>query len=810
MSGPTTRTIMKETKKISVVLITYNHAKFISEAIDSILRQTHDNLELIIIDDGSTDNTMQKISEFRDPRLTVTTQKNAGPSVALNVGIDVCQGDFIALMSGDDVSDSNRLHTQLNQLEMHAADIVFSRPEIIDANSQVLGWEAYPTFFGKTFSSTPSLFNLLFYGGNFLCASTTFARSSALKTVGEFKRSLLQLQDFDFWLRACKSGLDIKLFDNPLIQYRYFHGSNLSDVSNYSRIKLERKRIYTELLDGASPNLLREAFGQKISIDSDEPLDIEIDKSLLLIEHPDPEIRQIGVNRLAELYENDKAFAKLSASRSLPLSKFFELERLVENEATPPSPLEKIGHFLRALAVYFVKLPLDASRLVVSDKHIQSQLNHGNYSHAISLARSRGRARVKHWNAIRSLLQRVSRRLRSKLLSGQEIRILSIVRKRWRSTDIYDLREMSGYCKNANIIIHQENPERVFISRPTVKGLPKNVSLQEGYATCPPPYIATLSDALVVGGSAFVVTPGKMILSDELAQFTGSEFGVKSHQVLFRDDKKLIVDFSCTLNCQIQEGILLSCDHDENYFHWLLECLPKLTFLNSLDVYKHAPILISRNLHANLHAALRKINFPEREVIQLDKGFGYQVKKLIYPSPLSRIIDRYEGPPSFDRDIVFSKKWISKTVNLLKDSLEQNLSPQRKLFLTRSSGLRSLGNKELLETTLIRNGFEIVDVGRLNFEAQIALFSQASIVVAPTGAALTNIIFCQPGTKIIAFMSNHDTTNYYIWSQLGEITGLQVKIIAGQRLYNLTNYYSVHDDYTLDPDLVLKEILNDA
>lgn len=80
------------------------------------------------------------------------------------------------------------------------------------------------------------------------------------------------------------------------------------------------------------------------------------------------------------------------------------------------------------------------------------------------------------------------------------------------------------------------------------------------------------------------------------------------------------------------------------------------------------------------------------------------------------------------------------------------------------------------------------------------------MIVAPTGAALTNMLFCQPGTKVVIFMSNHETTNYYFWSNLGAAIHLDVTIIAGERLFNLTNYWSVHDDYLIDPNAVLDEI----
>ena len=100
----------------------------------------------------------------------------------------------------------------------------------------------------------------------------------------------------------------------------------------------------------------------------------------------------------------------------------------------------------------------------------------------------------------------------------------------------------------------------------------------------------------------------------------------------------------------------------------------------------------------------------------------------------------------------------------------------------------------------------IVELDDVSLNFQIELFSQASVIVAPTGAALTNLMFCQPGTKVFIFMSDHEATNYYLWSALGNIFELDVEIILGKRSYAVTNNYAVHDDYSIDADLVLKEI----
>ena len=230
---------MSSNPKVSVVLICYNHEKYIREAIDSILLQSFQDFELIIVDDGSTDDTFNIVHSYDDPRINAQTQKNSGPSIALNTGIKMSQGKYIAFMSGDDISFPNRLTTQINQIEIHQVDMIFCLPEIIGPKSGVLGWEVCSVFYGKEFENTAELYRILFNHGNFLCAPSCFCTRLALEKVGFFKRGLIQLQDFDYWIRACKNSLNIKLFNNPLIQYRYLEGENLSNKNNNNRLIIQ-------------------------------------------------------------------------------------------------------------------------------------------------------------------------------------------------------------------------------------------------------------------------------------------------------------------------------------------------------------------------------------------------------------------------------------------------------------------------------------------------------------------------------------------------------------------------------------------
>jgi hypothetical protein len=375
---------------------------------------------------------------------------------------------------------------------------------------------------------------------------------------------------------------------------------------------------------------------------------------------------------------------------------------------------------------------------------------------------------------------------------------------------VLKLMRMYDYAKNGSHIIFEAKAEQTYMKRPNVSGLFSG-TLQEGHANCPQPYVAFIIDAIVFGGSNVVISREDIVLSDELVDFNDSAFGIKLSLVTQRQKDSVEINFNKNQlrpDADINEGILLSCGHDMNYFHWLVECLPKLSLIDELNLFKDAPLLIPKGLHPNLMAALHKVNINNRPLILLEPDSPYRVKKLLAPSALSQVVDRYEGAPAFDVDIVLSQKWISKVSELLKKDLKLETKPWRKLYLTRKAGLRSLGNREEIERLVSEHGFEIVDLVGMSLESQIELFLQASLIVAPTGAALTNMLFCPPGTKVIILMSNHEVTNYYFWSNLGAIANLDVTIIAGERLFNLTDYWSVHDDYVVDTSILLDEVIS--
>lgn len=827
---------MRSNPKISVVMICYNHEKYMGEAINSILSQTYSDFELIIVDDGSSDNTLKIIREYKDSRIIVVEQENSGPSIALNTGINKGRGQFIAFMSGDDVSFPNRLTTQIEQIELQQADMIFCLPQIISPDSGILGDNTCPWFFHKDFDNTAELYRQMFYSNNFLCAPSCFCRRTAIEKVGRFKRGLIQLQDFDYWIRACKKKLVIKLHQDPLLQYRYLYGANLSDKRNMNRVVVETLAIYRSYFDEAPIDLLHKAFGEKITSNTVGACpDVEIDKSFLFLEHSVPAVKAIGMERIISQLEDDRGYEKLKAERRFDTASFFQLMRSNDLHVVNLSgKLKEASILIGILLVRYLGFILtEAPRWTDAQvkQRIEYYLERGDYKRAMMVVH--GYRRFPPGPTILATILKILNKVFAKtgILLNKAIRyILTKTRNsliKIRNTPaairntlikiknalepplvmerVFTLSRMYDYSKKADCIVHEEPLEQIYLQKPKVLGNFAGI-LSEGETFSPRAYVSIIDHAIITGGSSLVITKTGDLLSDEMMDYSTDDFGIKSPHIKYRYKNKAILTYKKNPDASIKEGILLSCDHDNNYFHWLVECLPKLLFIDDQKQFKDAPLLIPNGLHENLVEALRRVNIHDHPVINLESGIAYHVDRLIFPSALSRVIDRYKGHLVFDTDIVLSQKWVSRVADLLKNNAQPEKKPWRKLYLTRKKGLRTLGNQEEIEAMLSEHDFEIVDLDGVSLDFQIKLFSQASLIVAPTGAALTNMLFCRPGTKVIIFMSNHEVTNYYFWSNLGAVMKLDVTIIAGERLFSLTNYWSVHDDYSINPNILLEEI----
>ncbi len=233
---------------VSVLMPAYNSELYIAQAIDSILDQTHSNLELLIFDDGSSDGTRKVIESYSDLRvIKVLSDQNYGVVRARNELIDRANGKYIALMDADDVAEPTRLQKQLQVLESGECDICGSAQWVLDEATNKLKKS-------KDRFIDPDLRALLsVYCG--LCNSTITGKAEIFKRF-KYDTSILTSEDYFLWVQMAAAGYRfINLKDRLLTYRRYPAQTSAVHLEKFKLTTAEVQKKYLELL-GISKNFL--------------------------------------------------------------------------------------------------------------------------------------------------------------------------------------------------------------------------------------------------------------------------------------------------------------------------------------------------------------------------------------------------------------------------------------------------------------------------------------------------------------------------------------------------------------------------
>jgi len=222
--------------KVSVIIPAYNAEKYIREAIDSVLNQTFKDFEIVVINDGSTDKTPKILKSYGN-KIRWKSQENKGLAPAMNEGIKMAKGEYIAYIDADDICLLERFEIQVKYLDEHPdIGLVYSDFYQIDENNKILG----------KIKSQP-FDNLFLLQNNYMGKSTVMHRRKCLDEVGLFDDENFRNYDNDWemWIRISEK-FGIGYIDKLLIKYRLHSNSLLSIRSNkenfrHSHIKIIKK-----------------------------------------------------------------------------------------------------------------------------------------------------------------------------------------------------------------------------------------------------------------------------------------------------------------------------------------------------------------------------------------------------------------------------------------------------------------------------------------------------------------------------------------------------------------------------------------
>ena len=293
---------------ISVGMPAYNAERYIGAAIESILGQTFQDWELVIVNDGSTDTTLERIRSYKDHRIKCFSQDNSGPAVGYNRALAESRGHYFALLNADDVCHPDRLEYQFQSYSTGNRRILFSTPDFIDSEGKPMSGDHFLTGRFRADSYTPAqTLEQFFFHGNFLCTPTLFAERDVLLEAGPFNPALFNLNDFELWIRLVKK-YPLCPDPRPVIQYR-IHSRNLSappreaaDLRRAVRFHNENYLVMRNFFDGVSSALFKEAFARRLIRSTCETdLERECEQAFLYLKVLDRRVQLIGMEKLARL-----------------------------------------------------------------------------------------------------------------------------------------------------------------------------------------------------------------------------------------------------------------------------------------------------------------------------------------------------------------------------------------------------------------------------------------------------------------------------------------------------------------------------
>ncbi|MCB0211820.1 MAG: glycosyltransferase [Anaerolineae bacterium] len=232
----------KSSPTVSVIIPTYNREHLIGQAIDSVLSQTFTDYELIVVNDGSTDDTAHILNRYGDRIRAMNLTTNAGPSSARNLALDAARGEMIALLDSDDTWYPNMLALMVNYLRRHPEiDIVCGLPDYLNEAGQPIGRHTWPPHLRQSFE-TDLLGTMAL--GNPLILSATLVRRICFDACGGFDSNLKGAVDWDLWLRFTANNHKIAVLDDAVASYFF---NPVSITHDPQRMETASERVLTKL-----------------------------------------------------------------------------------------------------------------------------------------------------------------------------------------------------------------------------------------------------------------------------------------------------------------------------------------------------------------------------------------------------------------------------------------------------------------------------------------------------------------------------------------------------------------------------------
>lgn len=238
--------------RVSVIIPTYNRVVLVQKAIDSVFSQSYPEIEVIVVDDGSTDGTGKALDSRYGQQLHYIWQANQGESIARNRGIDAASGDYLAFLDSDDLWLPMKIERQVEALErLQDVAIIGCQAHLIDFDDNLIdAVTLYADTQAESLTLEPLLFANTFGGG-----SVALARSHLVRQIGGFDPAIRFGEDWDMWLRVLIQGGKLARIPEPLALVRRHRQtqSHLPAPANTERVLHDHLRLLQRAFDALAP-----------------------------------------------------------------------------------------------------------------------------------------------------------------------------------------------------------------------------------------------------------------------------------------------------------------------------------------------------------------------------------------------------------------------------------------------------------------------------------------------------------------------------------------------------------------------------
>lgn len=272
---------------VSVVLTNYNGERFVEQAVRSVMAQTYENWELILVDDASTDRSPEILRNLEGGKIRlIENEKNSQVSFSHNRGNAAAVGQYIAALDNDDLWAPDKLEKQVAYMEAHPeTGVCFTLLDLIDENGRKIRDAALEKLFDVDNMPREEWLHTLLLTGNHLANDSSLIRREVMEWLGENDLTMIQLHDFDMWARI-PLKYEMHILREPLMSYRKVTNSgsiSTQSRNNMRRVYFEQSWIVGEVIENMEDDLFRRVFRKEMkNPDATDSTEILMEKGLLM------------------------------------------------------------------------------------------------------------------------------------------------------------------------------------------------------------------------------------------------------------------------------------------------------------------------------------------------------------------------------------------------------------------------------------------------------------------------------------------------------------------------------------------------